>query len=160
MLAVSSATSTLPSADQRAAATALPGQLPAALTTRGNSASTNVSLSAQGQALLAQQLVNNPVATAAVSNNQQVDKVADTIYTAQSAARLGQIYTGNNNTNNQNSSSNDLLNNPVAVAAVSDNSKVDQLADTIYASQNAQSLLNTYQNAQSGSKGTQINSTY
>lgn len=67
-----------------------PATLPAET---GSAATDKVSLSDEAKKLGAAKAVTSaPVATAAVSNDPQVDKVATTVYSAQQAQNLADIY--------------------------------------------------------------------
>lgn len=93
-------------------------------------------------------VVDNPIATAAVSNNPQVDKTATAIYQGQQAQQAVDTYTNAaSSASSSQSSSSSSDRSPLGVAAVSDNPKTDELATTVYGARTAQQLVAAYQQA-------------
>lgn len=121
-----------------------PAQLPAELPPKDPA--DQVSISPEARNLLAfrtaQNVIDNPIAAAAVSDNPQVDQVATNIYAAQQQQRLVDAYTSAASSSDQSSD-----HSPLAIAAVSDNPDVDELATTAYAARTAQDIVDTYQQA-------------
>lgn len=119
--------------------------------------STIVDISDEGKRLLvARAVTESPLAVAALSDNAQVDAAAESVYMAQQAQQLADIYTDvSRNPPNDGIGGDDSGRDgtrALVIAAASDNPQVDEFALTIAAAQQAKQTLEIYRDVSQGNQ--------